>query len=332
MESTKPGFVGSIGVALPSNPNDKIVIPKVEFYITNVCNLTCHRCNRFNDHHFTGWQRWSDYESIYEQWAVTIDINQMVILGGEPLFNPTIIDWVNGLNRIFNKSVQILSNGTRLNSIPGLYETLSKNIKGGDGAKNWIGISLHNRNELDWYLNEVRTFLKGKITYREDKTILNECGDSWTAGADYYFHDGNGVKILLHWSDSFYNAAVHPGKNGRLTLHNNDVLSAHQTCGFAQYKCYHFIKGKLYKCGPVALFPEFDQQHNLDISDEDRRLINSYSPLGIDEFAERGRQFLSTIDEPIPQCKFCFTTPDLKQEQIFAIRKGSHGKNTSNTG
>jgi hypothetical protein len=331
MESTQPGFFSLPGVVVSDNPDNKPVIPKVEFYITNVCNLTCQRCNRFNDYNFKGWQRWSDYESVYEQWADAVHINQIVILGGEPLLNPTIIDWIKGLNRIFKKSIQVLTNGTRLNTTPGLYETLSEYTKSNDGAKNWIGISLHNRNELEWYLTEVRTFLKGKIEYREDKTILNEFGDSWTAGADYWFCDENGVKILLHWSDSFYNAAVHPGENGRLTLYNNDVFFAHQTCGFAQFKCYHFIKGKLYKCGPVALFPEFDQQHNLDISDEDRVLINSYQPLGIDEFETRGQQFLNTIDEPIPQCKFCFTTPDLKQEQIFAIRKGSHGKNTSDT-
>jgi hypothetical protein len=250
-------------------------------------------------------------------------------LGGEPLLNPTIIDWIKGLNRIFKKPIQILTNGTRLNLTPGLYETISEyNKNNNNGNNNWISISLHNRNELEWYLNEVRTFLKGKIEYREDNTILNKFGNSWTDGADYWFCDENGIKIVLHWSDTFYNAAVHPGENGRLTLYNNDVLSAHQTCGFAQFKCYHFIKGKLYKCGPVALFPDFDQQHNLDISDEDRVLINSYHPLSIDEFETRGRQFLNTIDEPIPQCKFCFTTLDLKQEQIFASRKGSHGKNT----
>lgn len=318
-------------IKFSESPNEKITIPKVEFYITNVCNLTCQRCNRFNDYNFKGWQRWSDYEKIYEQWADKVEIDQIVILGGEPLLNPSINDWVLGLNRLWFKNVQILSNGTRLNSTPGLYKTINRQAVE-HGPKNWIGISLHNRNELDWYLNEVRSFLRGKTEFREDKTRLNEYGNSWTDGADYWFRDQNGVKVLLYWSDSFFNSAVHPGDNGKLTLYNNDPFKAHQVCGFARFKNYHFIKGKLYKCGPAALFPEFDQQHNLDLSDEDRELVNSYRPLTVDELDSRGYQFLSTIDDVIPQCKFCWTMKDLKKEQIFAVRKGNNTTRVSDAG
>ena len=31
-----------------------------EFYITNVCNLSCNGCNRFNNYKFRGFQRWED--------------------------------------------------------------------------------------------------------------------------------------------------------------------------------------------------------------------------------------------------------------------------------
>ncbi len=52
---------------------------KVEFYITNVCNYTCDNCNRFNNHKFSGWQRWSDYEGIYRQWAERIELQAITI-------------------------------------------------------------------------------------------------------------------------------------------------------------------------------------------------------------------------------------------------------------
>lgn len=32
----------------------------MEFYITNVCNLTCTGCNRFNNYKFKGFQRWTE--------------------------------------------------------------------------------------------------------------------------------------------------------------------------------------------------------------------------------------------------------------------------------
>ena len=78
----------------------KIKLDKVEFYITNVCNLTCDECNRFNNFSFKGWQRWQDYEAIYADWNSKLDIQQLVILGGEPLLNPSICEWITGINSL----------------------------------------------------------------------------------------------------------------------------------------------------------------------------------------------------------------------------------------
>ena len=79
----------------------KLHIPYVEFYIINVCNLACAGCNRFNDYNFTGYQRWSDYASVYQQWAEQVDVGSIGILGGEPLLNPTFMDWVQGINQLW---------------------------------------------------------------------------------------------------------------------------------------------------------------------------------------------------------------------------------------
>jgi hypothetical protein len=88
-------------------------------------------------------------------------------------------------------------------------------------------------------------------------------------------------------------------------VHNSNPEIAHQNCGFVFYKSYHFIRAKLYKCGPVALMPEFDQQHKLYISDQDRILLNSYQPLGVNNFQSYHAEFFSQLDQPIAQCKFC---------------------------
>lgn len=289
--------------------NQKIQISKVEFYITNVCNLNCSRCNRFNDHAFKGWQKWSDYAHAYAKWSEKIEIDQIVILGGEPLLNPSICEWISGINTVFKKGVQVLTNGTRLNKTPGLYEAIH-NCSGASGS-NWIGISIHNSNSIDWYLDEVKTFLKGQLTWDNNNAT----------GADYLVTDQNGVTVALWLQDHFTNVAVHKLENGKLGLYNNDPAEAHKICAFAQFKCYHFIKAKLYKCGPVALFPEFDQQFALDLSASDRILINDYHPLSIDQFDACGTKFLNEIDNVIPQCKFCPRDTDLTQEKIFAVQK-----------
>lgn len=272
-----------------------VTIPKIEFYINNTCNLTCNNCNRFNNHHFTGHQKWTDYESDLNLWAKHIEINQIVIMGGEPLLNPTLINWVKGLNQLWPQSVQILSNGTRLNQTKGLYDLLTYPVAPGSGH-NWIGISWHNTSD-DTILNEIDKFLQGPVDITGPERPV--------FGSETTFIDSNGVKIKLWLQNEFGPAAIQKTDEGKFTLFNNDPERVHQGCGFAQYKCYHMIKGKLYKCGPVALFPDFDEQLGLDLSDEDRQLINSYKPLSAQEFESRGEDFLNHIDDVLPQCKFC---------------------------
>jgi hypothetical protein len=174
-------------------------------------------------------------------------------------------------------------------------------------ARNWIGVSLHNQDDRDALYQTIERFLTAPITVIEksDPSNVNNCH---TMGASLAFIDKHGVKIPVWEYDSFYDAAIRVNEQGRFTLHDGDAEAAHTSCGFVRYKCYHFIKGGLYKCGPVALFPEFDQQLKLDISSQDRELLNSYRPLRADEWHQRGAEFMATLDDVIPQCKFCPVT------------------------
>lgn len=294
----------------------KRVFPsKVEFYITNVCNLTCDNCNRFNNHKFTGWQRWADYKAVYQQWAEYIDLSSIVIMGGEPTLNPTICDWIRGLPPIFNCDVQMLTNGTRLNQTPGLYDAFAS-----QPYKAHIGISLHNINDFELIRNNVKSFLQGNIT--EWGTYLNKpCPTNWrNFNAFWSAEDSNNVLVNMWLNNEFSTAAVQQNQQGKFVLHNSDIQSAHAQCGFVKYKSYHFIRGKMYKCGPAALFPEFDEQNHLDISSSDREIINSYRPLSMDNFENYHREFFAQLDNPIPQCKFCAMRPE--NHLIAPVRKG----------
>ena len=286
----------------------KHIIEKIEFYITNVCNLNCQGCNRFNNHAFSGWQRWSDYESIYEKWSQYIDINRIVLLGGEPLLNPDIVQWAYGLNRLFNKHVQILSNGTRINHVKGLYELLQS-------GRAWVGVSWHNPNTIDELEHVVKQFLRGDVIKVGSDHPENRFG------SPVMWMDSYNIKIPVWPQYEFYDSAIKISPSGGFTLHDSDPDQAHKYCGFATHKNYHFIKGKLYKCGPVALFPDFDQQHNFEISDADRSLLNSYKPLGLPTDQQMISDFLAQIDQALPQCKFCPTA--LNNTKIFAQKKSA---------
>ena len=298
--------------------DSRIVIPKVEFYITNVCNLSCHNCNRYNNYDFKGWQSWNDYKDIFTEWAKKIQIGHIVILGGEPLLNPTINEWVTGLHGLLSTSIQIVTNGTHLNKVPGLYDLVRQ-------SKAWIQVSIHNVNDIERHFQNIREFFPEPVEFFQDKNQLDKFGRSITKGSDYLFQGKQGFWVAASVQDSFYNISIYHNEHNQLTLHNNNPEDAHRDCGFVKYKNYHFIHGKLYKCGPVALLPEFDQQYPLAISDEDRTLLNSYHPLSVDEFDQRGAEFIKHIDDVIPQCKFCPT--NFNNQQIFSLNKtaGSTG-------
>jgi len=289
---------------------ERVLIKKIEFYITNVCNLNCERCNRFNNHNFRGFQKWSDYEEIYSQWAKHVDFDKIVILGGEPLLNPTIMDWARGIHRLWNQPVQILSNGTRINHVKGLYDALVK-----DGLPIWLGISWHDTSTLHELDQEMAQFLTGPIAK------LDKFDPDNTFNADILYYDARGVKIPVWYQDTFGEIALHINQRGRFALRQNDPVKAHENCGFAKHKNYHFIKGNLYKCGPVALFPEFDDQHDLDLDASDKQLLRAYRPLSVDRFDSDGADFLKNIDSVIPQCKFCPIDSDVRK--IVAVRKNA---------
>jgi hypothetical protein len=80
------------------------------------------------------------------------------------------------------------------------------------------------------------------------------------------------------------------------------------------------MHGKLYKCGVSALLPKFDSQFNITLTDLDRQLINTYQPADPGQDWDTLKDFVTNLDQAIPQCKFCPENYDIKQ--IFA----EHGK------
>lgn len=284
----------------------RYLFDRLEFYITNVCNLTCTGCNRYNNYRFSGWWSWEEAEPVLEQWAEKIDIRHPVILGGEPLLNPDIVKWIAGLRRLWpdHSGVQVQSNGTRIDCVRGLYDVID--------LDNWIGISIHNADDREEIFSRIRNFLQHPITETADK--------NHPIGSDYQFVDANKKYVHCWMSDKFVQSNIIE-RDGRFTLYNSDPTRAHEICTFRRFKNYHMIRGKIYKCGPAALMPEFDDQYGFDLSQEDRAIMRGYQPLSVDQYDQRGQHFLAHIDDMIPQCKFCPETYDYKPITFSDLKK-----------
>jgi hypothetical protein len=90
------------------------------------------------------------------------------------------------------------------------------------------------------------------------------------------------------------------------------------------------IKGRLHKCGPCVLLAEFDRQNSLDISDDDREIMNSYRALSAWDDDEFTNEFYNNLDNVIPQCKFCPTDKQMTKKIIFAKLKKKNSTGTFN--
>jgi organic radical activating enzyme len=333
----------------------KLQLEYAEFYITNSCNFNCTGCNRFNNYNFVGTQLWSDYEKHYQQWADILDIDFWTIIGGEPMMNPSYMDWLENISRLWpNSRGRMTTNGYFLQaSNRRLYEI----FKNSNGLVK-LEIGLHNVDRQEQVLDEVKKWLRGDITVTRWPTDLRSVPDfdaQWKSSYDairdpawpacdtvdawdnlpqsikqecedlhnfspelvadqvqgWELCDSHGVRVAIKKEDFFYQGALIPKDHRSFYLHNSDPEQAHSVC--SSKTCHHFDKGKLYKCGQVALFKEFDQQFYLELSQADRDLIYAYQPADPEQDWSMLENFINNIKNPLPQCKFCPGQYHIKQ-------------------
>ncbi len=326
----------------------------VEFYITNVCNLNCPNCNRFNNFYFKGHYNWKDNEHVYRQWSEIIDFNNIGILGGESLLNPDFDNWFLGICDLWpNSSINITTNGTMLTKKKKLYNLLTS-VKN----KVMLSVGCHNLDLKDLYQQQCEnlflddysvTYGTHDIDYKAWKNSYNIIKDvSWpecntpedflklpqniqhecqyTHGVSYenhrlqyqkvYIKNGKNFTISLYPQHRFVNSTViYDNPTQTLSLNKSDPKKAMDICMLKT--CHHFIEGKLYKCGPVGVLPEFIKQYHVERDAEQDELIHSYRPASVDWNQNDLKEFIKNLHDevPIPQCSLC---PDKFVETEFA--------------
>lgn len=232
--------------------------PTLEFYITNVCNLECRGCNRFNNYKFKGHQYWNEWADSYSQWAKRLDAPRISILGGEPFLNPDIELWASNLRRLWpNSLIQIQTNGTRFSE-----EYLEWWHTYGVG----LGISLHDKSTAE----------AQRILWRNDPGLIEA----------FVFHQSAVIK-----------------QDKTFKLHTSNPVNAFQSCGM-KYD-HTMYKGKLWKCPTMAILPDFIQQFDVTLTEQQRALLDAFKPLTADCSDEELQDFIDSKDTPIPQCEFC---------------------------
>jgi organic radical activating enzyme len=273
---------------------------------------------------------------VYEEWGNVMDLHYVSILGGEPLLNPSINEWIKGIRNIWKDTeIEITTNGTRLNHVKNLYKTVND-------TNSFLHISVHNQNKFEVIEKDIFKFLEHPVekkvivpddiddrwkqqynrvrqssweecsTHLDFKELPQEqkqiCIDNGLNDKDflnfntyYEYVDANSMTILVYIEDVFYHSAVQLN-NGLFKLHDSNPSDAHDRC-FGKNN-HHFIKGKLYKCAISGILPEFIKQFPVEVSSDDLDLINSYIPLSMDNIEDIST-FVGELPNEISLCKFC---------------------------
>jgi organic radical activating enzyme len=279
----------------------------VDFYITHHCNMNCDSCNRFNNYNFKGHKDWRPYAQQYEKWAQNTKIQWINILGGEPLLHPDITGWIKQVRQWWPTStLTVFTNGTMLNKVPNLYDTVKEN-------NCILYICTHNKHIQDNIFKELDKFFPVEYSVHEpDPDVVNS-----VVFTRKIITDKNGVCVHVKPSTT-----MHPStlllKNDVFKLHNSDPVRAHSVCWNAQ--CHHFIDGKIYKCGMVPLLAEFNTQYLIDVNEVDLALIQNPGGYTFEEASSNQDEFLHYLKNHIEHCKFC------PEELTFRDVQASIGK------
>jgi organic radical activating enzyme len=313
-----------------------------EFYITNVCNLNCKNCNRFNNFYFKGHRLWETHKHDYAKWAELIEFDTIGILGGEPLLNPDFSNWFYGVCELWpNSKICVITNGTQIAKFKNLYSLLT-------GVNNHVifEINCHNLDVKHVYEQQIEEMLgeecekkyvspdNWKYWRKSYNAVKDESWPECPTPDDFYklpqwiqdelandfdiwpediklkqqqvILKNSQLTVKIHPAASFNNSTlIYEDSTQTLSLHKSDPLKAMEACYFK--KCHHFIDGKLFKCGPVGILPDFVRQFDVQRDNEQEKLIQSYEPALPNWTNEKLNNFIYNLKNAIPidQCSLC---------------------------
>lgn len=271
-----------------------ISIETVQFYISHTCNLACDNCLSYNNFAIRGHDNFADYRYEAEQWSKIIEPNDMSIIGGEPLSNPDVHNWVIGIRKLFPncKDFKVCTNGVFIN-------------KHKDNIPLWhdLGVILEiHSHSLEHYLQaqvDIQKILGKNFT--KQKTAPANYPNYYNEDFDIFYVVNDKIFAAIAEPYEFQTMGVSAYKNGKWQMFDNDPKLAHMVCSIND--AHYIYQGKLYKCGLIVGAQEFVKTYNVD--ETHANIINAYNPIEHDD--SNIREQISNLKKHIPQCALCPT-------------------------
>jgi len=261
----------------------KLVIPYTEIMVTQVCNLTCQGCSTYSDLDHKGYIDWNDGRSQIEPWLERVSFDHFGLMGGEPLINPQIRDWLIGIRKLMPDTIiRFPINGTLLHKHLDIVDLLA---------------------ELGNVIFKITVHISDEQLEKSIKYVLNRY--NWNPVHEYgidRFVAHNNFKFQVNRPLTFYKTFQHDYPNA--TPYNSLPENAFAVCH--QKECPLLIGGRIYKCSTSGLMGGVLNKFNNQTAAWEDYLDNANNgSIGLDSEDSSIEKFIANIRHPHSTCAQC---------------------------
>jgi organic radical activating enzyme len=248
-----------------------IRVPKIEIHLAHACNLRCEGCSHYANYGLSGLVQLADGGVWLQNWSKRIEPMRLSFLGGEPLLNKFVPEYLYLAREIWpHTMIRLTTNGLLLTK--------------------W-GVSLWKA------LAETQTVLTVSIHSRDADyvAIMKEARSLALSQADAYgfrYEERNSI-------DNWYRLYQGSGSQMR-PFEDNDPAASWHVC--QNRNCVTLQDNTLWKCPPIAHLPRLLTQLGLSNSDL-WAVALQWKPLTLDATDDEIREFFARKWEKV--CGMC---------------------------
>jgi len=280
----------------------KPTIPFVEMMVTQVCNLSCRGCSTYSDLPYSGYTEWSKGKQQLIPWLDIVNFRDFGLMGGEPLINPEIKQWVQGLRNLMpNTQIRLPTNGLLLLKHKDVVDLLH------DVGNSILKITVHANDKK----------VSDAIKWIENRF-------SWEPVTEYgikRWKTTNNMRFQINYPKTFNKTF----KNDYASAmpYNSDPDDAFDFCH--QKLCPLLHNGRIYKCSTSGLMNLVLEKFKYPNFENWKPYLDNTKngSIGLDSKIQEIQQFIENVGSSHSICRQCPTksSAEIFNHSITVIKK-----------
>lgn len=252
----------------------RIKIQKLEYHLTNSCNLSCSGCSHYSNIISGQTKDTKDFIINLNAWSKYLEVESFNFLGGEPFINKKILEFCDSAREILpDSTISIFTNGLLINKIQ--EQEYAKNFQ-----KNKIRIQLTYHSFEESYREKIAPNISILKSWNQDYGIQVSYKDGVNSWTKRYLSNDDGTISPFNDGD--------PEKSWKIC-----------SCKYATT----LVEDKIYKCAPIA-YLQYVKESNRTSPDFDKYL-NEYEPISHKDPEDKINAFFESNFKPESVCGMC---------------------------